>query len=63
MIVFHISIISVILIVVAVIWFLGSVIYLYIREFWYRKNCPKCKKRGGCWRNYLKGCPKGGFEK
>lgn len=61
MIVFHISVISVILLAVAVLWFLGGVIYLYAREFWYRKHCPKCRKRNGCWRNYLKGCSKGGF--
>ena len=52
-----------VLLVIAGIIFLGNVIYIYIREWWYdNKRCPHCSKRHGCFRNYLTPCKKG-FKK
>ena len=52
-----------VLLVIAGIIFLGNVIYIYIREWWYKnKRCPHCSKRHGCFRNYLTPCEKG-FKK
>ncbi len=52
-----------VLLIAAGILFLGNVIYIYIREWWYdNKHCPKCSKRHTCFRNYLTPCEKG-FKK
>ena len=52
-----------VLLIIALIMFLGTVIYMYIREWWYNnKRCPKCKKRHNCFRNYMESCTKG-FKK
>ena len=49
--------------IIAGIIFLGGVIYIYGREWWYKnKRCPKCSKRHSCSRIYLTPCEKG-FKK
>lgn len=52
-----------VLLVIAGLVFVGNVIYMYIREWWYdNKRCPNCKKRHDCFRNYMQPCTKG-FKK
>ena len=51
------------ILVIGGLFAIGSVVYMYIREWWYdKKRCPHCKKRHNCFRNYMQSCTKG-FKK